>query len=170
MRALVLVPLLVVAACGDGPAQNKSAEGERAAAPQPGQWELVSEVTGFEKADRGPPRINTPTGTRTTQNLCVGAGAQLPTAFFSGDNFDCSYGTYYVRGGRINLTLNCRRAGLAGPIPMTINGTFEAGRAEFTRNLRTILSGEGDVTIDARVTARRTGDCAAGGTDHNKAG
>jgi hypothetical protein len=162
MRAFAVFPLLLAAACGDGPVQNEAAQDERAGAPQPGQWELASEVTGFERADRGAPQINTPVGTRATANLCVGEGAQLPTAFFSGEGFNCDYGTYYVRNGRINLTLNCRREGLSGPIPMTVNGSFEAGQAEFTRNARTILVGEGDVEIAARVRARRTGDCTAG--------
>jgi hypothetical protein len=157
MRALALLPLLFVASCGDGAAENKAAP--VAAAPSPGQWELTSQVTRFRKADQGAARIDTPVGTRATQSLCVAAGGQLPTEMFSGDGFTCSYGTYYVRNGHAGVTVNCHREGLTGDIPMTIDGTFEADRINLHRNLRTVLTTDGDVEIDADVTGHRTGAC-----------
>jgi len=157
MRALALLPLLFAASCGDGPAENKAAPA--AAAPSPGQWELTSQVTRFRKADQGTARIDTPVGTRTTQNLCVAPGDRLPTELFSGDGFNCSYATYYVRNGRANVTVNCRREGLAGDIPMTVDGTFTADGVTLHRNLRTVLTGDGDVEIDTDITGRRTGTC-----------
>jgi len=156
MRALALIPLLAVASCGDQPAENKAAA---AALPSPGQWEITSRVTQFTKADQGTPRINTPVGTSETQSLCVAPGTQLPSALFAGENFTCSYSTYYVRNGRANATLNCRRAGLTGDIPMTVNGTFQAETINLHRNLRTVLTGDGDVLIEADVTGHRTGAC-----------
>jgi hypothetical protein len=166
MRAWSLIPvlpLLLIAGCDDGaPATNNSA----ASAPAgiaPGQWELAGEVTTFTTKDDGPtPAINTPVGTRATQSVCVGAGDRLPVDFFSGGNLVCTYGNYYLRGGRINAALNCTRAGLPGSVPISIDGTFADGTASFTRGLRTVLPGNGDVEITTRVTARRTGDCAPG--------
>ena len=70
MRVLALIPLMFVAACGGAAPENKA--GPTAAAPAPGQWELTAEVTRFTKADQGAPLINTPVGTRTTENVCVG--------------------------------------------------------------------------------------------------
>jgi uncharacterized protein DUF3617 len=169
MRALALLPLLFVASCGEGPAENKAAPA--AEAPSPGQWELASQVTRFRNADQGTAKIATPVGTRATQNLCVTPGARLPTELFSGEGFTCSYGTYYARAGRVNLTLNCRREGLSGDIPMTVDGTFTADSITLHRNLRTILSTEGDVEIDADITGRRTGACtpaAAGDESQNR--
>lgn len=157
MRALALIPIVFVAACGEAPAENKAEA--VAASFAPGQWELTSEVTGLRQADRGSPQINTPAGTRTTQSLCVGADHQVQTAFFAGEGYRCTYGTYYVRNGRVNLTLACTREGLTGNITMAAEGTFQADSVEFRRNLRTILTGDGDVEIDSRVTGRRTGDC-----------
>lgn len=160
MRTLVLIPLLLVGACGGGgeTAQNKAvtAPPARIAA---GQWELTSEVTAFRTEDAGPPKINTPVGTRATESVCVGPGAQAPTELFSGAGFNCQHGNYYARNGRLNVTLNCRREGLAGPIPVTVSGTFQGEALEYERSLRTILTSEGDVAIDSRVTGRRTGDC-----------
>lgn len=168
MRALALLPLLFVASCGDGAAENKAAPA--VAAPSPGQWELTSQVTRFRKADQGAARIDTPVGTRATQSLCVAAGGRLPTEMFSGDGFACGYGNYYVRNGRANVTLNCRREGLTGEIPMTVDGTFGADSIALHRNLRTVLTSDGDVEIDADVTGRRTGACtpAAASEGHNR--
>lgn len=167
MRALVLTAFVCcLAGCGEAPAEKKT---ERAAAIAPGQWELASEVTGFRQTDTGRPSIATPVGTRATASVCVGAGSELPTAYFAGEGYRCAYGTgsYYVRGGRINLTMTCTREGLTGNIAMSVEGTFQSGSAEFRRNLRTILVSDGDVEIDSRVTGRRTGDCTpdAGGSE-----
>ena len=170
MRALAVIPFLfVVASCGGTPAENKTS-----AAPaqlNPGQWELASEVTALTKVDTEAPRINTPAGTRATNSVCVQQGHQVPSAFFAGEGYRCTYGTYYARNGRLNVTLSCRKEGLAGDITMAAEGTFEPDSATFTRNLRTNLTTEGDAVIDSRVTARRTGDCspetAAGAEGHN---
>jgi hypothetical protein len=171
MRALALIPIVFVAACGEAPAENEAAA--VAAAFAPGQWELASEVTGFRNTGQGRPAIDTPVGTRATASLCVGAGHEIQTAFFAGEGYRCSYGTYYVRNGRVNVTLACSREGLAGGITMSGEGTFQADSVEFRRNLRTSMAGGGDVTIDSRVTGRRTGDCTADsdqGPGHNKQG
>ena len=168
MRAFALLPLLFVASCGGGTTENKAASA--VAAPSPGQWELTSQVSRFRKADQGAARIDTPVGTRATQSLCVAAGGRLPTEMYSGEGFDCSFGNYYVRNGRTSVTLNCHREGLTGEIPMTVDGTFEADSISLHRNLRTVLTTDGDVEIDAEITGRRTGACtpAAPGEGQNK--
>jgi hypothetical protein len=159
MRALLLIALLGAAAsCSDDTAQNKAAA--VVAAPPPGQWELASQVTRFAKTDQGTtPRIDTPVGTRATQNVCIGAGDRLPTELFSGDGFTCTYGNYYVRNGTANATLTCQREGLTGNILMTVDGTFGADRISLHRNVRTILTTDGDVQFEMDVTGRRTGAC-----------
>jgi hypothetical protein len=159
MRAIALMPLLFVAACGGGAAEKN----EVVAAPAriaDGQWELTSEVTAFRALDEGAPKINTPVGTRATASLCV-AGDRAPVEFFAGDGLDCEVGAHYVRNGRINVTLNCTREDLSGPIPVTADGRYTADTVDFERNTRTILASDGDVEIMTHVTGRRTGDCTA---------
>jgi hypothetical protein len=157
MRALALIVLLALASCGDEAAENKAAI---VAAPSPGQWEHSPQVTRFTRADQGAPRIDTPVGTRTTQSVCVAPGGRLPTALFSGDDFTCRYDSYYVRNGNANATLSCERHGLTGNIMVAADGTFGADRINLHRNVRTVLTTDGDVQIDADVTGRRTGACA----------
>jgi len=163
MRALALITLFALASCGGDEAENKASV---AAVPSPGQWELSAQVTRFTTMDHATPRINTPVGTRSTQSVCVGAGGQLPTAIFSGDDLTCSYGNYYVRNGTANATLTCQRHGLTGNILMTVDGTFGADRISLHRNVTTMLTPDGNAQIEADVTGRRTGACtpAAPGT------
>lgn len=167
MRAFVLVPLLFAAACGGGETeQNKSAT--KAASLTPGQYEMTSEVTAFQTVGPGEPQINTPVGTRTTEMVCVESGRQFPTALFAGEGYGCRYDNYYVRNGRMNATMMCTRNGLTGSIPITADGRFEAESFEYSRDLRTVLAGEGDVAISARVTGRRAGECPPEGAETNE--
>lgn len=168
MRVLVLIPLLAVAACGSAPAEKNEAAPTAAARIAAGQWELTTEVTQFEAQDDGAPRINTPVGTRATETVCVDAD-RPPEAFFAGDGFECGDGSYYVRNGRMSVTLACRREGLSGQIPVSAEGRFTGDTVAFERNIRTILSTEGDVELTQRVTGRRTGDCAPDASSDNAA-
>lgn len=174
MRAIAcLVPLLFVTACGSGEAETNEAE-PIAAAPSTidaGLWELASEVTRFRATDEGRPRIDTPVGTRATNSVCVGADTRPATAFFAGEGYVCNYGAYYVRNGRVNVTLSCAREGLSGTIPISVEGRLSEAGVEFTRTIRTMLATDGDVEIAATVTGRRTGDCtpAPDETDGNSA-
>jgi hypothetical protein len=155
----MFAPLLLVA-CGEGAAPTE----ETAAAVnglQAGQWEVTSEVSGFRQADEGQPKIDTPVGTTASASLCVGEETRPPTEIFSGEGYSCQYGNFYMRNGRINITLNCTREGLSGNIGMTVDGRFQADSFEADRNIRTTLVTDGDVVIDAALTGRRTGDCPA---------
>jgi hypothetical protein len=156
MRWIAIVPVLIAAACGGSGEEKKTAAKAQSLAP--GQWELTSEVTAFNKADQGPPAIDTPVGTRATESVCVTSGRPR-TALFAGPGYQCRYDNYYARNGRLNVTMTCGREGLSGTIPMTADGTFEAESIEYTRDIRTSLAGDGDVQITARVTGRRTGEC-----------
>ena len=167
MRILAVLPLLVVVACGGEAEEKKSAA--KAASLTAGQYELTSEVTAFTAVDQGEPAINTPVGTRATETVCVGQG-RPPTKLFAGEGYRCAYDNYYLRNGRLNVTLRCTREGLSGGTPMAIDGRFEAESFEYTRDLSTILAGDGDVRISSRVTGRRTGECAPDSEGDNQTG
>jgi hypothetical protein len=159
MRKLALIALLLAAGCGESePEQKKST---RLAALEPGQWELSSEVTSVDPQDNGEPAIDTPVGTRAAYSVCVGEG-EAPTELFSGEGDTCTYDNYYLRNGRVNLQLTCTREGLPGSLVMSVDGTFETGQLSYNRNVRTILTTDGDALINHRVTGRRTGDCTPG--------
>jgi hypothetical protein len=172
MRIVAVVPLLLAAACGGGETeQNKAAP--KAATIAAGQWELASEITAFTVVDEGPAQIDTPVGTRATETVCVGDG-RPPTALFSGEGYRCNYDNYYVRNGRMNVTMRCTREGLSGGVVMMADGRFEQESLEYSRDLNTALTGGGDVRLTASVTGRRTGACTteteAGAEESNQSG
>jgi len=161
MRALAVIPLLAAAGCGGGPAQNNMTEAAPPAALPGGQWDLTTEVTSFAKTDQGAtPRIDTPVGTRGTETICLIGADRPPAQMFTGPGYRCDYGSYYVSGGRISVTANCQREGLTGNVVFSIDGRFGADRLDYNRNVRTLLSGDGDVLLNVRVTGRRSGFCA----------
>ena len=168
MRILLAIPLLVTAACGSNEAEKNTAAPARAATVAAGQYALVSEVTALTNLDGGQARIDTPPGTRAEYQVCVGGDRPDPV-LFTGEDYDCDYKDYYARNGRMNVTLECTRDGLSWNINIMSDGEFTADGVEFTRELGTQLSTEGDVRISARVTGRRTGDCTpdAGDTEGN---
>ncbi len=160
MRAWLVLPLLLVSACGsEGEEAPKS---ERPASLAVGQWELTAEVTGLESQDDGQPAIDTPVGTRLVERFCVGEPEGVPLTLFSGENYQCEFDNQYVRNGRINSVLSCKREGLQGDIAMTVDGNFEDDSLNFTRIIRTSLAADGDVQITQEVTGRMTGDCTPG--------
>jgi hypothetical protein len=163
MRKLLLLAPLALAACGggsDGETKNESAGPVNGVAA--GLWELSTEVTSFQSTDDGQPRINTPEGSTSTETVCVGEEERPPTELLSGPGLACTYSNYYLRNGRLNVSMNCTREGVAGTAGMSVDGRVQADTLELNRSLTTYFTADGDVQIVSRVTGRRTGDCPAG--------
>lgn len=165
MRRAWVLAISGLAACEGGGEAPKQAEAPEAAQElSAGQWETVTEITDFRQMDQGSPAINTPKGTRTTETVCVapGQGKQPPAALLAGSaDYTCTYGNHYMSGGTLNTQLDCRRPGVSGQIMMSLDGSYTADTIEANQSLTTYLPGQGDVQIAAKVTGRRTGECAA---------
>jgi hypothetical protein len=166
MRALIIVPLCLAAACSGGGEENKAEEA--AAAMQAGQWEIASEVTAFRSTDKATPALKAAVGDKATAPACVEAGKEdkPPAEMFAGVGYECDYKDRYVRGGRINVSLECERDALEGKIQMTFEGNYKGDSFEGTANANSFLSGDGDFAMSTKVTGRRTGPtCAAPAED-----
>jgi hypothetical protein len=167
MRALIIVPLCLAAACSGGGGEENKAE-EAAAAMQAGQWEISSEVTAFRSTDKATPALKAAVGDKATAPACIEAGKEEkpPAEMFAGVGYKCDYKDRYVRGGRINVSLECERDALEGKIQMTFEGDYKGDSFEGTANANSFLSGEGDFAMATKVTGRRTGPtCAAPAAD-----
>lgn len=160
MRAFVTAGMLMVAACSTGEAEqnNISAAAE---ALEPGQWETVMEVVRVDKADEAEPALKLAAGEKVTTTSCVGEG-EPPAVIFAGlEDASCTYENNYLKRGRINVSLSCTKPGLSGTVGVSTEGDFKADSFEGNATLRTMLSTAGDSIVTARLTGRRTGDCAA---------
>lgn len=164
MRAIMLLPFLVLAACSDEAQVPEKAEQDPAAEHiTGGQWEMTTEVVRVTQRDKGSPALDMPVGTKAVTSSCVSEAdaKKPPAALFVPEGFKCDYRDNYMHGGRINLTLQCTRAGLSGDIPIAISGSYTAEGIDATSIAETRLSGDGDVRMEAKLTGRRTGPCAA---------
>jgi hypothetical protein len=171
-RSLVLMPLLLVAACSGGEAQKE--EEQPAAAIEPGLWEASAETTAFRSTDNTTPAIKATVGDKATVQACVTEAdkAKPAATLFAGEGYDCEYKSSYMQGARLNHSLECRREGVAGSIPMTVEGTFKADSIDATVTTQTYLPGSGDFAMTRKLTARKTAatcpSAAEGGKDKAK--
>jgi uncharacterized protein DUF3617 len=166
MRALIIVPLCLTAACSGGGGEENKAE-EAAAAVQAGQWEISSEVTNFRSTDKATPALKAAIGDKAVSAACVEAGKEdkPPPEMFAGAGYECDYKDRYMRAGRINVSLDCERDPLEGHILMTVEGTYTGDGFQGTANANSFLSGEGDFAMTTKLSGRRTGPTCAPAAD-----
>lgn len=169
MRGLIVVPVLLAAACSGG-GEEKKAE-EAPATMQAGQWEISSEVVDFRSTDKATPALKAAAGDKASAPACIEAGKEdePPAAMFAGVGYECDYKDRYVRGGRINLTLECEREALEGNVMVSVQGTYTGESFEGTATATSFLPGDGDFVMNSRISGRRTGPaCAAPAAEDEK--
>jgi hypothetical protein len=169
MRALIIVPLCLAAACSGGGGEEKVEDA--AATMQAGQWEITTEVTNFRSTDKATPALKAAIGDKATSTACVEAGKEgkPPAEMFAGAGYECDYKDHYMRSGRINVSLNCERDALEGNILMTVEGTYTGDSFEGKANANSFLSGEGDFAMNTKFSGRRTGPTCAAPPEDGKA-
>ena len=156
MRALILVPLCLVAACSEGGEQKKK-EGP-AKNVTAGQWETSYEVTAIRSTDKTEPALKAAEGDRETGSVCIPAGGEAtpPPELFAGPGHECSYKNSYIRNGRITASLSCTREGIEGDLMMTVEGKYTATTFEGTVSTTTYLPGRGDFEMSRKMSGRHT--------------
>lgn len=181
MRSLLIMPLLLVAACsgGDGGGEGggeKKAEAQ-AATIEAGQWETSFEVTEHRSVDKTEPALKAAAGDKETATSCVAEAdkATPPPELFAGPGYTCKYRSSYIRNGRINASLDCTREGIKGQLMLSVDGSYTGTGFEGTVQTTTYLPGNGDFASMRKITGRRIGaSCAAAepaaGTSGKKAG
>ena len=165
MRSLMLLPLLILAACsvgGSHAAAEAQAKADAAKKLQlaAGLWQTSAEVTRLTKQDEGPPALDTPVGSRIEASGCVAEGEGKkpnPVLLAGHEDYDCEYSNFYMSGGTLNAQLNCTREGLNGEVRMTVDGSYTAEGIEAEQSISTFLAGSGDVNVITKLTARHAG-------------
>ena len=153
---------MALAACGEQAAPVEQA----AAALQPGLYEVTSEVTSLSSTDNTTPSTKAKQGDKSTIKACVGAdGKPAPELFSEGEGDKCEIKNSYIRNGRLSAQMSCRREGMRGEIMPAMMGSFKADSFEGDITSLTYFIEEGDYRMSRKVSARRVGDCPAGGVE-----
>jgi hypothetical protein len=168
---IAAAPAMLLIACGGGgeagggnAAKAGGGGGKvEAASFQPGQWETIVQITRMEIPNM-PQGAAPPTMPPTTVRSCLTEEqARQPSANFltgSGENGGCTSENFTMAGGRISGTVQCNSQGTQ--VRSTMDGRYSPTTYELTMQSQTQAQGM-NMEMDARITARRIGDCPAGG-------
>jgi hypothetical protein len=153
---------LVLAACGsEAPKQEAAAEPpEKLAA---GLYELSAEVTMLASTDNSTPATKLKQGDKQVIQACVAADGQPDPALLGEEGDKCEIKNSYIRYGRMSAQMSCTREGASGLVMPAMMGSYSADGFEGDINTLTYFNAEGDYRMARKVTAKRVGDCPAGG-------
>ncbi len=162
MLRLIVVATAAVLLCGCS--EDKPVQQEHAAAKalSGGQYEASWKVTALRSIDKSKPLTNLKMDAAGTTRACIAADGSVDPALFAEDGDRCTISNPYVRNGRMNLNLTCKRGSDAGELRQTVTGTFTADSLDAEVTTTTYLTGLGDYAMTRTVTAKRVGDCASG--------
>lgn len=162
MRLLLISGVAVaLAGCSGETPTNQAASAEvRPATIPAGEYEVTATVTQFRSTDGGTPVVQAKQGDTATARACVGADGAAPPELFAAKGDVCTAQNAYVRNGRMNMTLNCKREGTAGNIMTEVGGSFTKDSLKGTATTVSSLYGSGDYQLNQDFTGRRVGACA----------
>lgn len=163
MRMILIIAAAAgaLASCSSGsdaPANNVV---EKAAALQPGEYELTAKVDQLNSTDKTTPATESKAGGEAvTTRTCIGAENKIDASAFVEAGESCTAADSYVRNGRMNLQYKCNRSG-KGQLTHSVSGDFKAD--SFTAEVRTgtYFSGSGDYDMTRSFTGKRVGECTA---------
>ena len=166
MRAVTWAPLvgaaMMMAACRaekPAPAQEEAAD-----ALTPGLYEVTSEVTALASTDKTTPSTKLKQGDKTTVKACVGAdGTPAPELFAEAAADKCELKNDYIHYGRLSAQYSCKREGKRGEVMPAMMGSFTRDSFEGEITQLTYFIEDGDYRMTRKVSAKRIGDCPAGG-------
>ena len=165
MRAVTWAPVVgaavMLAACGG---ETQAPAQEAADALKPGLYEVTSEVTALASTDKTTPFTKLKQGDKTVIKACVGAdGKPAPALFAEAEADKCEIKNSYIRHGRLSAQMSCAREGKRGEVMPAMMGSFKADSFEGEITQLSYFIEDGDYRMTRKVSAKRVGDCPAGG-------
>ena len=165
MRNLKWMPVMgavvLLAACGPTvtPKQEEAAPDKLA----DGLYEVSAEVTDLSSTDNTTPATPLKKGEKQVIKACVAGGKPTPELFAEASGDKCEIKNSYVNYGRISAQMSCTRSGASGLVMPAMMGSFTAQGFEGDVTTLTYFVKEGDYRLVRKVSAKRVGDCPAGG-------
>jgi hypothetical protein len=172
MRQLLIccAAFLPLLGCGGGEEKGREMSAEQVADEmakmkmEPGQWEATNEILSATAPGIPPDALRKMVGQKTTVSNCLTPEqAAKPSANFLAGQKDsqCTYKDFSLDDGKMTGEISCTGGQMPGKMVMQMDGSF--GPRDYAMNMEMKTAGlpNGmDMTIKAKTTARRVGDCA----------
>ena len=148
----------LLAGCSSEPAPKP--EEAKAAALQPGEYEITAKIDEIHSTDKTTPVTKAKAGDPpTTRRACVAAGGTIAPQAFSDAGDKCAVSSSYIRGGRLSVQLTCSQPN--GQIMHLADGNFKADSFEAKLKTATYFAGAGDYEMTRTMSGKRVGECPA---------
>ena len=157
---IIAAAAAMLGGCSGGGEQPKAKEG-KAAALQPGEYEVAVKVDAIRSTDNSTPDIAAKAGdAMPPQRTCIPADGKLDPKLFTAAGDSCTEQSNFVRRGRISIQYQCNRGG-KGPVTELVDGRFKADSFDANVTTQTYFSGTGDYEMVRNFKGRRVGECSA---------
>ena len=154
---------LALAACGGGKTEEAPAAAAAPASLAAGLYEVSAEVTQLASTDNTTPATKSKQGETQLIKACVAADGKPDPALFAEAGDKCEIKNSYIRNGRLSAQMSCTREGMSGQVMPAMMGKYTADGFEGEITALTYFVKDGDYRLTRKVTAKRVGDCPAGG-------
>jgi hypothetical protein len=154
---------LAVTACGGEKKQEAAAAEEAPATLAAGLYEVSAEVTQLASTDKTTPATKLKQGDKQVVKACVAADGKPAPELMAEAGDKCEIKNSYIRYGRMSAQMSCSRDGHVGYVMPAMMGSYSADGFEGEINTLTYFNEDGDYRMTQKVTAKRVGDCPAGG-------
>ena len=172
LRPIAATALLALAGCGseapDGRAMSADEVADRISQVKikPGQWEATSEIVSATAPNLPAEALRQMVGQKTTIRNCVTPEqAARPSADFLAvqKNSHCTYQDWSMDDGRMAGTMTCQSGPMPGKMVMKLDGRYGEESYDLAMDMESSGLPDGmTMTIKARTTGKRVGDCAKG--------
>ena len=159
MRHLIIIPLVLLAACSDDapPAGKRAAEAQQLAT---GGYAVEDKVENMTATDKAPPASKAKPGDMIKLTGCVAADGTPDASLFVHPGDQCTASQSYTRGAILNIQYHCSRKG-AGSVNYSVDGQFTADAFTATVTEGTNFATPDDYKLVTKVTGKRSGTCPA---------
>jgi hypothetical protein len=148
--------------CGDGTVTQNNATEQVAESLRPGGYEVSAKVDALHSTDKTTPATKAKVGEALRGGqACVAADGSIAPDAFAESGDVCTRKSSYIRNGRLNVELNCKRSGQSGPVMVLVDGDFTADGFTAKVTSDSYFVGTGDYHLVRSVTGKWTGQCSA---------
>lgn len=174
-RLALALPLMLLAACDSSPEVKVDNAKPSEVAEQmqkagtanflnPGKWQHTTTVVEMDMPGT-PPEVrsmmqNSANRVHQVETCLTADQAKKPSAdFFTQADQKCTFEHFQWSGGKIDMKMNCKMP--QGDMTMTQVGQYQPDSysMEMTQVIDTAAAGAKQMTIKAKVDAKRVGDC-----------